>query len=382
MTFLVTSLVVFWTPAAIILAFYIVLSFFLIKEKKIFLSKPLLFLFLTLGVVHGPWMVLFVKASRVSSFISNSPSSQVKPENKQHFRFSHSEIDAKRGLKYLSDYAVGANPLIFSFFPTTLYLLLRRKKSLPLALTLITLLGIGTLTVSVMPQLELDRMLIVWGICLTPLIAKTANLVLRKKNIYSLITYGILLTTPFLAASVARNRTPEQYIVRSSNFDSLANLINAIDGDSRVVFLGCVIHEFSESHLAPLSLLVHHPLVASSPFHTLWHYKQIVPAEFMANKEDGIENYLDFMNTGGVIVHEKEWKEYVRAKPTIYHELGKVGDFIVFFTFQRTWLLFRRRGSSTTIRKLSYCYPKYKKSTLRFSFLPLLKSSSGILGEK
>jgi hypothetical protein len=95
-----------------------------------------------------------------------------------------------------------------------------------------------------------------------------------------------------------------------------------------------MLHEFSGGHLAPLALWANTPIIASSPVHNLWAYRQIIPNEFLNGetneKYNNVLKYFDLMNVSVVFAHEHSWRDFFRGQPEKYIEVEKIGNFSLF----------------------------------------------------
>jgi hypothetical protein len=221
------------------------------------------------------------------------------------------------------------NPLIlFLMFPGLM--LLPRDQRFLFSSIIIWLWALGTVGNAYKPQLELDRMMVLSGLIMVFPAARGIGELFKRKSFASAVTFGFLVASCLSVLGVVNNRSAEYFAFRDPSVIQLSEAIQNNTGEGRAVFVGFVLHELSRGHLAPLSVMTQKPLVASSPFHNLWWYTELVPENFLRQGNSGIERYLNLVNATLVITHEDKWRE-------IISELGypKVGDFGRFTVYRR-----------------------------------------------
>jgi hypothetical protein len=141
---------------------------------------------------------------------------------------------------------------------------------------------------------------------------------------------GFLLASPFATSSVIMNRTSEQYYFATPAVQTMIDLAKRETEGGRMLFTGCVVHDLSGGHLAPLASWSNIPMVASSFAHNLWWYTQIIPTSFLRRGDEGITDYFNYMNSTVILAHEPYWREYFLARPAHYKEIWRGDTFIAF----------------------------------------------------
>jgi len=414
LAYFVTTLVSFWSLAPLAIA-PVVLAFVPGRLRGLCRVR-LVTLIVALAITNLPWMALFVTVSRVTSFLGaeqssthegvakevskNSPliktvtPTQSTTPTPSSFRHRSGTVSAHQAITHLRTWAISANPLIFIFAPLGLFLLHR-----PLRLLMMIqggwLLGIGTLLVSLKPQLELDRMLVV----LAHLGSLPAALSLRAlmrvrscpktvtgqpalvsaialKKMSALLALSFVVLTPLYGSYIAQNRSIEPIHFSSLANDAIVQTIREHAHDGRALFSGQVLHELDQGHIAPLTILSGHPIVASSPFHNIWSYKQVVPLSFVAQGDEGIERYFDLMNISLVFAHDPKWRRWFEERPETYSSVLKGPPFGAFSRRrERESYFIEGSGSVVAQRTNSVTFvPTSAEGVISFSWFPFLKS--------
>jgi hypothetical protein len=141
---------------------------------------------------------------------------------------------------------------------------------------------------------------------------------------------GFLLAGPFAGHEALRNKLADHYSFAEPEVRDLAQTIALHSNGGRALFSGCVLHELSGGHLAPLPFWSKTPLIATSYAHNIWHYEQPIPGSFLKDESAGIKRFLDLMNVTVVIAHEPRWRSYFTEHPTEYQEVARHDKFIVY----------------------------------------------------
>jgi hypothetical protein len=251
------------------------------------------------------------------------------------------------------------------------------------ALTVGWLFILGTFGVPLKPQLELDRMLVMGAVLLSvPIAALIASMIetsgkSRTKRVIMASVLSFLCTSPFAAATVLFNRSPERFYFANSSVEELTAKIHDNSSGGRILFTGCVLHQLSNGHLAPLALWSNTPLIASSYAHSIWEYKQPIPASFLSRGDAGIQDYQNAMNVTTVIAHEPHWRKYFQARPNEYSEVGRVDTFIIFKRLA-TVPSYTLEGAVTNLQHYSHKITFTANTAdilLKFNYFPFLRSS-------
>jgi hypothetical protein len=245
---------------------------------------------------------------------------------------------------------------------------------------------IGTIAVPLLPQLELDRMLVILGIILgypvahflTSLFTGSGDVLPRFRfRISQIVFAAFLLSGPLASASIVMNRTTEQYSFASPQVHEVAELIKRESEGGRALFTGCVLHQLSGGHLAPLALWSGTQLTATSYAHNIWRYEQPIPASFLRRDDEGIEEYFDYMSASILFAHEPFWRIYFSNRPTKYKEIWKGEG----FTAYKRVLYTPRYSTEDGVTLLQVTSKSVTFSTTRpsavltFKYYPFLRSS-------
>ncbi len=386
-TFAITTLVAFWSLAPLAIA-PVALTLLPFRFRELY-RRRVLSLIAALVVFNLPWIVLFLTVSRVTSFlgadaeasrptsvvtspvslpsptsatVDSEPTSHSRMTFQQHqtapaFRHRSSGLSVSRAVAGLRSWGVTLHPLLFILGPIGV-LVFRRRLGLLFGAQLGWLLVIGTVLVPLKPQLELDRMLVMASVflCIPTGVALRVLMRLRTARLSSerdehrmgrwraslapitsvgaLLSFAFLILTPLYTSSIAQNRSREEIYFSSSAYDSIVQTVKEHGGPGRVLFSGQVLHELDNGHVAPLTILTRHPMVASSPVHNLWSYQQVIPRDFLARGETGIEDYLTKMNVSLVFAHDPKWRQWFSSRPERYTQVLSGPPFAAFRRIQ------------------------------------------------
>jgi hypothetical protein len=357
----------------------------------------------TLGLIIAlnlPWMSMMWKVSKVGRFLG-SPTTSVAQhgagalhttptsppgEDAKVYRHKAGGVDKKKTLTHWQGNAAALNPLLFIFgVPAVLSL---SRLLFPYFAALGTwLLLLGTIGVSLKPQLELDRMIVIAamlttipaGHFLALLFSRSSEGALSRFAAY--VAGAFVLVAPFAATSVVLNRADDRYTFANSDVGEMTEIMREHAGGGRVFFTGCVLHELSGGHLAPLPLWTHTEMVASSYAHNIWRYEQPFPQSSLDHGDEGIQEYLDTMNATLVAAHEPHWIEYFRARPTEYSQVWRGERFLLFkrVRYQPTPTLTGGVSSLSFSSNSLTLTPTSETVVLKYRFFPFLTSSGCIL---
>lgn len=402
LSFLVVfSLFILWPFAGVLVIPALIRC--LIKVGRDCLAPKLLLTAVLLVGINSPWMYTFFASSHVEKFLtldsSNSheqelssaagPSAILDKTKKKNTSLKHPEVKLEKQsfLRYLRDNLIPCNPLLIFLLLPGLYFLPKGPRAY-LTLTAGWLLFLAAVLSIFKPQLELHRMFIVLAlvaslpvsVCLEHLLNAASD---RKKHLARLsfaFCFAFLITGLFASARILANRSTEQIYFTTPIFSQIQNVIQNQHRSTggRILFSGCVIHEFENGHLAPLAALTQVPLMASSHLHNLWWYKQIFPDEYIQAGDIGINKFLDLYNISAVFAHEPVWRKYFSERPNQYELVEKVGSFWFFRrkNFHETYFL---EGSGKLINQTSNSVEiiaESKELVLKFNYLDHLQSSN------
>jgi hypothetical protein len=399
---LTTSLMLLWSPSGIALLPLGLCA--LPKLRQMLLSRRHMLTLVLIAAINIPWMTIMWKVSNVGKFLgadkgaqlvtheatpnaasslSGDAAAKADPVAGETFRHRSGAIDAKKSLNQWHNNASALNPLLVVFaLPALLSLTGLPRVALGLLTTWLMLLG--TVGVSVKPQLELDRMVVLASIILTIPVGSFLTQFFRDSakgilwRVAASISGSFLLLGPFVTSSVVLGRSDEKYRFAGPEVTSLPATLREHAGDGRVVFSGCVLHEFSGGHLGPLPMWSGVPMVASSYAHNIWRYEQPIPKPLLDQGDAGIREYLNLQNATLVLAHEPGWVEYFRSRPSEYQKIRQEGEFAVFsrigYTSSYT-IEGEIRDLITTSSSISLT-PNTEHVVLKFKYFPFLKSSA------
>jgi len=392
------SLMFFWSLS--ILVFFPLGVLALSRIRSLLTSRRTKILIIAILVLNIPWMVIFCSVSNVFQFVhkgSAAPSTIGPAGGFNHaapiestapqpsFKTKKGELSLKATLRTIRETAISTHPLLILFLIPGLFLLPQNRRRY-FFVVCAWLLFLGAFIAPLKPQLELDRMLLILALlgCIPSAAALSEFLRFHESKVFSLqralqsLTAAFLLVGPWCATAIVKNRSVEQYFFASKLTKNLTAAIREYGGEGRTLFSGFSLHEMDGGHVAPLPYRTGKPLMASSPFHNLWKYRQIFPQSFMERKNNGgIEEYLNLYNVTAVTAHEREWREYFSAKPELYTQLWKEGRFTL-FTRNNIHPSFVLKGQAEviatdhSIQIIAYS----DEVVLKFNYFPFLSASA------
>jgi hypothetical protein len=358
-------------------------------------------------VVNLPWMLLFSKVSQVGSFVTvtkvtdGTASAQIQAKKEAlGARGVRREISIEDSLRAVRENAGSANPLVLLLALPGLLMLSRPQQRL-FALTIGYLVVAGAVIAPLKPHLELERLLLVAVLaCVIPaahvcsrMTDKLGEHFRREASSFRKVTatllfivpIGMIFASPFVAASVASNRSILKFYAADDIWNGVRQTIAEFGKDNgRVLYSGFLLHELDGGHAAPLPVLTGVPAVASSQFHNLWAYRQVFPKSFIERGDTGIEEYLNLMNIGGIFAHEKQWRDYFSTKPDRYELVRRIGRFSFFkrLNFTSNFVNSGEVSKIEITRDRITLTPTSSSVQLKFIYLDFLVSSGcAIKGE-
>jgi hypothetical protein len=394
-----TTLMLLWSPSGIALLPLALIA--LPKVPLILQSRRHLITILLILALNVPWMTMMWKVSSVGKFLDASSkrtvvATQATPSapsqdsaDEKVYRHRAGGLNLKKSLKQWQETAVSTSPLVVVLAIPAI-LALPRGKRFTFALLSLWLTFLGTIGVSIKPQLELDRMLVIATLLVSyPLALAIVKLLLERSaglwhRISAAVVGGFLLIAPIATQDVLRNRAYDKYVFASDEVDALAQTIAAHAQGGRALFSGCVLHELSGGHLAPLAFWSKTPLIATSYAHNIWHYEQPIPKSYLDAGDDGIRRFFDTMNVTVVTAHEAQWRKYFQDRPQEYAEIARLKNFLVFRRLNVT-SSFVLEGSAIDLTQDSHSVhltPTTDHVVLKFKYFPFLTSSQCVLTPK
>jgi len=327
------------------------------------------------------------KVSSVGKFLDSNASTHVTQTNQtEHasnpYRHRAEGISFKKSLKNWQEAAGSANPLVV-ILAVPAILSLARPFRRPYGTVCTWLLLLGTVGVSLKPQLELDRMLVIAGVLASFPIASLITQIFRQSTqstrhrLTAVIVGGFLLASPCAIHKMLTNQLFDKYSFAGPEVQKLSDTIGTLSHGGRGLFTGCVLHQLSDGHLAPLPLWSTTPLIASSYAHNIWKYQQPIPESFLQQREEGIPRFFDLMNVTVVMAHEPDWRTYFLERPHLYAERERHKDFIIFERtgYKPTYVL---EGSAQDLSQDSNSVtltPLSERVVLKLKHFPFIESS-------
>lgn len=391
---LLTTLTLFWSLAGII--FIPLFAIALLRLRTILRKRYALMICSSILLLSLPWMILFVASTDLSGFLTLKPPKLergIKKDEglpiviKDHIPnqiTSHSirggghRFSGSKTIKALREFAGKTNPIILLMFIPGLTLLSFRFAKWTLVITLIWLTTLGSAIAGIRPQLELERMLIVAALLATIPAAAAIGVIFRqipRASFLAAVIAGYLFASPLSVAFVINNRSMERYNFVSETVTDLAEAIRHYGGEGRTVFPGFILHHLNQGHIAPLIFWSEKPIVASTPFHNLWWYTELVPASIQAEGNQKIEEYLDLLNTTAVVANERKWFNYFNGAPERYQLVWRSDAFTVYKRRQPTPTYFLE-GEGTflgqTNNKATFSLQQ-PSAVLKFTYFPFLE---------
>jgi hypothetical protein len=386
---LVTSIALMWSPTG--LALLPLLAWCALKIPQWYQSRVHLSIVCLTTAITVPWVLLFITSSPIFSFISQATqrgSAEIHAEHQT--RTSPVTVASiKQKIKRIITQNGNAINPILAVCGTLGFLLTNRKNFCIFFILPLWLLSVGILGPLLKPQLELDRLLLFLALLGTVpaghlidkiwrLKALQKTLQFKKTNltifIITIILGGFFFSTPFVLSAISRNRSLEQSTTLDKEVENLASAIASGAQQGRGLFTGFVLHELSGGHLAPLTLLSGTPLIAHSWAHNMWRYNDVIPDSFQLEGIKGLKDYLNKMNVGVVIAHERKWKSLLKDNPDDFLPIYKGRWFTAFkrtsftsnYFLEGQGVVLEQNTSSVRIRIDS------TDGILKFSYFPFL----------
>lgn len=365
---LVATLTSFWTPAAFMVAPGVLVL--LVPLLKFAMSKRGIILIVGLSVLNIPWLLIFLEASQVSTFMTAPQSGEVATLS---YPSTRALLDDAR---YVLKSAAPA--LVLLTIPGLL--LLRRNCSLTFRVftaAIVVLFVGGLLLAPLKPRLELGRlMMVAMYLCCIPASVAIARLPhSRLSRFVSAVGVGSVILIPAIAYVFTANQTLEKYSPSSAELPELVHAIKEFSGGGRVAFSGYTQHQLDGGHVTPLPLFTNVPLYASRYQHDRWDHIDFIPTQFRKYHDAGIENFFDLYNITAIAIHDVEWLPWFSARPDFY---TKVWEGRIFTIFQRrfgpkNWFL---EGSGEVVEQNKnrlLVRMNTSSAVLRFNWLPFLE---------
>lgn len=392
------TLMLFWSPSGLALLPLIPIA--LMHAPKLLRQRRIVYFAVLLLLINLPWMLVFWRVSNVGSFLKTekpaysamadaADKAYAAPVNQsdEHINTKPktSSFSLKTCLKLVRESSVPANPLVV-FLALPGLLLLPRRFRLTFILCAGWLLVLGTAGAQIKPQLELERMLILCYLCLCVPVGAALERILRQAQeqtkgvgmIPAMAVGGYLLAAPFSTGTVLLNRSIERYYFARSELNVLVRTIEHYTHEGRALFSGFVLHDLYHGHIAPLATLSNKPLLASSPFHDQWRYKEIFPTAVVDGGDSAIDSFLDLMNVTLVFAHEERWQKYFTSRPGEFERIGNNDHFWAFrrknyrsdYFLQGVGEIIEQTSNSVTLTTTT------SDAVIKFSYFNFLESTN------
>jgi hypothetical protein len=399
---LVSSLMLLWSPSGLALIPLVALA--LNRAPTLIFSRRHILTALLILAINLPWMAIMWKVSNLGHFLNSeqtaslaaptpissegdsgnitAPLPQPPPSNGTIYRHGRGQFNLKKALNNWHNNANSLNPLILILAIPAIIIFPGLGKRY-LVGTSIWLVGLGTVGVSIKPQLELDRMVVMASILATipigHLIAQ-AILSANRGNTWRLSAATIcsfLLIGPFAATSIVLNRSDDTYSFMSSEAIELRDVIANNSAGGRAFFSGCVLHELSGGHLAPLAIWTNIPMYATSYAHNIWWYTQPIPQNQLQRGDQGVRDFLDGINATLVLAHEPAWIEYLKKRPAEYKQIWRGESFFAFkrISYTSNYALSGSLSDMEFSTNSATFTPLSEAVTVKLKYLPFLEAS-------
>jgi hypothetical protein len=332
-------------------------------------------------------MTMMWKVSGVGRFLDSHSTKQMAQASQGEqvsntYRHRAEGISFKKSLKNWQEASGSAHPLIVILaIPAIIALASPYRRVYGTICAWLVLLG--TVGVSLKPQLELDRMLVIAGVLacfpiaslITSIFSQSAQG--RGHRLTAALVGGFVLASPFAIHKMLTNQLFDKYSFAGPEVEQLSDSIAALSKGGRGLFTGCVLHQLSGGHLAPLPMWSKTPLIASSYAHNIWKYEQPIPESFLRQRDEGIPRFLDLMNVTVVMAHEPDWRTYLLERPHLFEEKERHKDFIIFerkgytpsYVLEGSVAELSQNSNSATFTPMS------NRVVLKFKYFPFLESS-------
>jgi hypothetical protein len=391
------TLMLLWSLSGIALAPMALLA--LPYAARILRSRKHVLTILLVIAINLPWVLMLWKVSSVGRFLNSdaqaapsvraesysqapqppADSAQAALPQGSTFRHKKGGFSIRKSIDTWQESSGSLNPLILVLAIPALISLegLARRGFGAVTVWLVLL---GTVGVSLKPQLELDRMIVMAAVLVCIPVGQFIVKLFRAQTLGRLHAFAssaagaFLLTGPLSTSAILHNRSFDQFHFAEPAVQELSEAIKRHARGGRALFTGCVTHEMSGGHLAPLALWSETPLVASSYAHNIWKYEQPIPKSYISRKEQGIREFFDHMNATLVLAHEPEYRRELASRPDLYTELWRGGRFVLFERLGYTpSYAFEGEISSLTQNHNSVTLvPESTRAVLKFRYFPFL----------
>jgi hypothetical protein len=397
MLVVVVTLMLLWSLSGVALAPIALVA--LPYTARMLRSRRHVLTILFMIALNLPWILMLWKVSSVGKFLNSdakiatsvrtesyTQAPQTSPEPAQEalpqggtFRHKKGEFSIRKSMDAWQESSGSLNPLILILaIPALISLEGFARRGFGIVTAWLAFLG--TVGVSLKPQLELDRMIVMAAVLVCVPVGRFIVEMFRASSqgrsyaFASSVAGAFLLTGPLTTSAILHNRSFDQFHFAEPAVQELSEAIKRHARGGRALFTGCVTHEMSSGHLAPLALWSETPLVASSYAHNIWKYEQPIPKSYMSRKEEGIREFFDHMNATLILAHEPEYRQNLAARPDLYTELWEGGRFALFqrLGYTPSYVLEGQASSLTQTHNSVRLVPESTRVILKFRYFPFL----------
>jgi hypothetical protein len=366
---------------------------------RILRSRRRVLTIILIVAINLPWIMMLWKVSSVGRFLNSETktvvvhqtdsASKVDPgagnlnlPQGSTFRHKKSEVSVRKSLDAWQESSGSLNPVILVLaIPALISLSGLARRTFGLVTTWLFLLG--TVGVSLKPQLELDRMIVMAAVVVCIPVGRfvvelfRASPFGRSYTLAGSIVGAFVFTGPFSVSAILHNRSFDQFHFAEPVVNELSEAIKHHARGGRALFTGCVMHEMSGGHLAPLALWSETPLIASSYAHNIWKYEQPIPKSYMSRKEEGVREFFDHMNATLILAHEQENRRLLASQPELYTERWRGGRFTLFerTNYDSSYVLEGEVSSLSQNQNSVTITPQSDRAVLKFRYFSFLTTS-------
>lgn len=404
LTILITSLCILWSLAAFaLLPVGLCVGWSIVRGR----SFRKLLTCLILVAVNLPWMLVFVRESKVLSFVQGSsrPASVFTAAAATVDSADAHEAEAvtpkweerwKATKAHIIHAAERLNPVVA--LVGSIGLIAAVAGGGVGKVLIATLLWLGLISFSggwLKPQLELHRfsifasyLLIVGiGLAVTRLQAlKSSSLWRQRATTVALMLIAVQCYASSVAGVFVLSGRSREYIPLAPRY--LGELVAAIaehGGDGRVFIPGFILHDLGAraydtqdgGHVALLPVLSGKPFYAFNFYHTSWTTVDPIPSKYRQRAHVGVNEFFDILNVTAVVTFKREWARFfIERKRSNYEEVFKSDRFRVFrrkspasgYVLQGSAQVFAERNGVSVI-------PETQEVTLKFRYHERLRTA-------
>lgn len=339
---------------------FAVLAYFFFKESWA-LKWRIASLAVLAALLHIPWALIFVEASRVVSFVQSTGGKPI----------SGPTMNAST-LEYLRD--------CFNSYNVTLAILVlfhlfygRSVKDRLYQLFVVFLFLLAVFGHHVAPKLELERSLVVLSLFSTLSVGLLFNTPSRGRAL--LVGLAVLgIYGSFLTFS---GRGIEKYAPKNEKLDQLVRAIGEHTKEGRAMIAGFTLHEFGGGHVAPLPKWAGVPMIASRFQHDRWQFEDVIPDSFRLRGKNGVVEFLKLQGVTTIITHDLFWRHWFAQRKKMFTQVYRMGRWRI-YTFNSAEPSFFLQGSGEIKVEKDSLHVRLDTpdAVIKFNYLPILTSDN------